>query len=136
MARFAWTYLTIGGVMLAMDIVWLSVMAPRFYRPRIGALMRESFEPVPAILFYLLFVAGLVTFVALPGWDDPNWVTTLGRGALFGLVAFATYDLTNQATLRGWPWLITAIDLVWGMSLCGISATLGVTLARAISGTV
>ncbi len=133
MARFAWTYLTTAIVMLAMDVVWLSVMTSRLYRPRIGFLLREGFDPLAAALFYPLFVAGLVTFVALPAWDGSRWVDTLWRGALFGLVTYGTYDLTNQATLRGWPWLITVADLAWGMTLCGTSATLGIILARSIS---
>jgi uncharacterized membrane protein len=109
------------------------MMAPRLYRPQIGFLLRDGFDPVAALLFYLLFVAGLVTFVALPAWDSPRWTDTLWRGAFFGLVAYATYDLTNQATLRGWPWLITAADLAWGATLCAVSATLGVILARTMS---
>jgi uncharacterized membrane protein len=133
MAHFAWTYLSTALVMLAIDSVWLFVMTSRLYRPQLGALLRDGFDPVAALLFYLLFVGGLVIFVGLPAWDGAPWTDTLWRGGLFGLVAYATYDLTNQATLRGWPWLITVTDLVWGMILCGVSATLGVTLARSLS---
>lgn len=130
MAKFLWTYLTTATVMLALDVVWLSVMAGRLYRPQIGSLMREGFDPVAAVMFYLLFVGGLVVFVGIPALESPTWSVPLWRGALFGLVAYATYDLTNQATLRGWSWLITGADLVWGMTLSGVSATVGVTIAR------
>jgi len=132
MARYAWTYATTALVMLLLDAVWLYVMAGRLYKPQIGSLMREGFDPLAAGLFYLLFVSGLVIFVGVPALESPGWTVPLWRGALFGLVAYATYDLTNQATLRGWSWLITGADLMWGMTLSGISAALGVTIARGV----
>jgi len=132
MARYAWTYATTALVMLLLDAVWLYVMAGRLYKPQIGSLMREGFDPLAAGLFYLLFVSGLVVFVGVPALESPAWTVPLWRGALFGLVAYATYDLTNQATLRGWSWLITGADLVWGMTLSGVSAALGVTIARGV----
>jgi uncharacterized membrane protein len=132
MARYAWTYAATALVMIILDGVWLSLMASRLYRAQIGSLMREGFDPVAAILFYVIFVAGLVVFVGMPTWDTTRWTETLWRGALFGLVTYATYDLTNQATLRGWSWLVTGADLAWGMTLCGVSATLGVVIARAL----
>jgi len=132
MARYAWTYATTALVMLLLDAVWLYVMAGRLYKPQIGSLMREGFDPLAAGLFYLLFVGGLVIFVGVPALESPAWTVPLWRGALFGLVAYATYDLTNQATLRGWSWLITGADLMWGMTLSGISAALGVTIARGV----
>jgi len=132
MSRFAWTYLTTAGVMLAMDAVWLSVMAGRLYRPQLGSLLRDNFDPLAAAIFYLLFVGGLVALVSIPAWEGGRWSAAIGRGALFGLVAYATYDLTNQATMRGWSWLVTAADLAWGTVLSGISAGLGLYLARQI----
>ncbi len=132
MALYASTYLATALVMLVMDAVWLYVMAGRLYRPYIGPLMRDGFDPLAAVIFYVVFVAGIVTFVGVPAWESTRWTTPLWRGALFGLVAYATYDLTNQATLRGWSWLITGADLAWGMTLSGISATLGVGLARIV----
>ena len=132
MARYVWTYMTTALVMLLLDAVWLSVMAGHLYKPRIGSLLREGFDPLAAGLFYVLFVGGLVVFVGVPALENPAWTVPLWRGALFGLVAYATYDLTNQATLRGWSWLITGADLVWGMTLSGISAALGVTIARGV----
>lgn len=130
MARYLWSYAATAVVMLALDAVWLGLMASRLYRPQLGSLVRDNFDPLAAILFYLLFVAGLVFFVSVPAWDSPRWTDPLWRGALFGLVAYATYDLTNQATLRGWSWLVTGADLAWGMTLCGLSAALGLSLAR------
>ncbi len=132
MALYASTYIATALVMLALDSVWLYVMAGRLYRPQIGALLRDGFDPVAAIIFYIVFVAGIVTFVSVPAWDSARWTTPLWRGALFGLVSYATYDLTNQATLRGWSWLVTGADLLWGMTLSGISAALGVVIARSV----
>jgi len=132
MARYVWTYIATALVLLLLDAAWLYVMAGRLYKPQIGSLMREGFDPVAAGLFYLLFVSGLVVFVGVPALESPVLTVPLWRGALFGLVAYATYDLTNQATLRGWSWLITGADLAWGMTLSGVSAALGVTIARGL----
>jgi uncharacterized membrane protein len=131
MARYAWTYIATGIVLLAMDSIWLWLMAGRLYRPQLGPLLRDGFDPAAAIMFYLLFVAGLVVFAGVPSWDSVRWTTPLWRGGLFGLVAYATYDLTNQATLRGWSWLVTGVDLAWGTALSGISTAVGLGLARA-----
>jgi len=131
MARYVWTYVATAVVMLALDSVWLYVMGARLYQPLLGSLMRDDFDPLAAILFYLIFLTGLVTFVGMPAWDSRRWTETLWRGALFGLVAYATYDLTNQATLRGWSWLVTGADLVWGTALSGLSSVLGLVFAKA-----
>jgi uncharacterized membrane protein len=83
--------------------------------------MREGFALPPAVLFYLLYGAALVYFVILPARSTRE---ALQRGAFFGLVAYATYDLTNQATLIGWPWQVTVADLVWGAFVTGTSCAL------------
>lgn len=132
MARFACTYFMTAVVLLAIDSVWLWAMAGRLYRPHIGQLMRENFDPVAAIMFYVLFVFGLVVFASAPSWDSTRWITPVWRGALFGLVAYGTYDLTNQATLRGWSWIVTGADLAWGMVLGGLATALGLGLSRAV----
>lgn len=133
MARFAWTYVGTAVVLLVLDAIWLWFMVGRLYRPHIGPLLRDGFDPVAAIAFYFLFVAGLVVFVGLPAWDDPRWTTPLWRGALFGLVAYGTYDLTNRATLRDWPWIVTGADLVWGAVLCAVASVVGLQFARLVT---
>jgi len=137
MALYASTYIATAFVMLVMDSVWLYVMAGRLYRPQIGALMRDGFDPVAAVLFYLVFVAGIVTFVGVPAWDSARWTTPLWRGALFGLVAYATYDLTNQATLRIWSTRVTILDLCWGAFASALAAVVSYAItawaSRAIS---
>jgi uncharacterized membrane protein len=105
---------------LALDAVWLTLMAELLYRPAIGHLMREGFDLVPAILFYLLYGTGMVVFVILPARRVPQ---ALLRGALFGLVAYGTYDLTNQATMKDWPWMVTLADLAWGTFVTAMACT-------------
>jgi len=84
------------------------------YRPAIGHLLRDGFALAPAAAFYALYIVGVVVFAVLPGQASGRATVAAARGALFGLVAYATYDLTNQATLRDWPWHLTLIDLCWG----------------------
>ena len=119
----------IAGVVsfLALDAVWLVTMAERLYRPAIGHLARDGFDPLPAGAFYVVYLAGVIVFCVLPSRRVRD---ALLRGALFGLVAYATYDLTNQATLRDWPWRVTLADLCWGVVVTGVSAA----FARAVGG--
>jgi len=104
-------------IFFAMDMVWLGVVAKNFYAKHIGFLMKSNVNWAAAILFYLLFIAGLVVFVVVPALDKGLWVRALLLGALFGLITYATYDLTNLATLKDWPLLITVVDLIWGTVL-------------------
>jgi uncharacterized membrane protein len=104
-------------VFFVIDMAWLGVVARNFYRAQLGDLMRSEVNWVAAMIFYLLFIVGLVVFVIGPAVDAGSWMQALGRGALFGLVAYATYDLTNLATLRDWPLTMTIIDLAWGALL-------------------
>ena len=104
-------------IFFAIDMVWLGVAAKNFYDKHIGFLMKANVNWVAAILFYLLFIAGLVAFVVAPAIEKGSWVRALLFGALFGLITYATYDLTNLATLRDWPLVVTVVDLIWGMVL-------------------
>jgi uncharacterized membrane protein len=101
----------------AIDMVWPGLVARTFYKEQLGFLMAPSTNWVAAIVFYLLFILGIVVFVVLPGLEDDSLKTTLLRGALFGLVTYATYDLTNLATLKDWPLLMTVVDMIWGTVL-------------------
>ncbi len=116
---FLIAYAGAAVVFLALDAVWLTLMAQRLYRPSIGHLMRPDFDPLAAALFYAVFFTGLVVFVVLPA---ARLRRALGLGALFGLVTYATYDLTNQATMQGWPWVVTVVDLCWGTFVTAASA--------------
>jgi len=104
-------------VFFAIDIVWLALVAKKFYQQQIGFLMRPNVNWVAAIIFYLLFIAGLVVFVISPAVVKQSWIHALLFGALFGLITYATYDLTNLATMKDWPLLVTIVDLIWGTVL-------------------
>lgn len=115
-------------VFLGIDAIWLGLVAPKFYRTQIGHLMADKANLLAALIFYLLFIAVLVYFVVAPGMSMPMREVIL-RGALFGLVTYATYDLTNLATLRNWPVLVTVVDLLWGTFLSAATSALAVWLA-------
>ena len=104
-------------VFLAIDMLWLGLVAKNFYSRQIGFLMRADVNWIAAIIFYLLFIVGLVLFVISPAMEKQSWLHALLFGALFGLVSYATYDLTNLATIKNWPLLVTIVDLIWGAML-------------------
>ncbi len=104
-------------VFLIIDGVWLGLVARTFYRRHLGFLMAEKPNWVAAGVFYLLYAIGLTVFAVIPGTDAASALEGLWRGALFGLVAYATYDLTNHATVRDWPAIVTGVDLAWGTTL-------------------
>lgn len=106
-------------IFFGMDMVWLGVVAKNFYTRQIGFLMTPKVNWAAAILFYLLFLAGLVVFVISPAVEKGSGSRALAFGALFGLITYATYDLTNLATLKDWPLALTAVDMIWGMVLAG-----------------
>lgn len=110
---------------ILVDLVWLVFIARKLYQTNLGHLMSPSVNWVAALLFYALFIAGLLFFVIHPALAQNSFKQVLIAGAFFGLVTYATYDLTNLATLKDWPVLITVIDLIWGSTLstltCGLS---------------
>lgn len=116
-------YLIALTVFLGIDMIWLTIIAKNFYAKQIGYLMTKNPNFYAALIFYLIFIAGLVFFVVSPAVDKKNWFQVLLTGAFFGLVTYSTYDLTNLATIKDWPLIITIVDLIWGMT---VSATVAV----------
>jgi uncharacterized membrane protein len=102
----------------AMDLLWLGVVARGFYQTHMGHLMKPSVNWAAAAAFYLLFLVGLVVLVVLPAVERQSFAHAVALGALFGLVTYAAYDLTNLATLDGFPLQVALVDLVWGAVLC------------------
>ncbi len=125
-------YLIALPIYIALDLLWIGFLAKGFYQREIGILMKSSPNWWAAIIFYLVFIAGLVLFVLMPAVEKGSWVHVLVFGALFGLVAYATYDLVNLATLKDWPILVTIVDLVWGAVLASSVATLTYFIASKI----
>ncbi len=120
-------------VFFVIDMVWLGLISKNFYAKHIGALLKPDVNWVAAILFYLLFIAGLVVFVIMPAFEKHSWMHALLFGALFGLVCYATYDLTNLAVARDWPVIVTVVDLIWGAVLAGSVATVTYVIAEKLS---
>jgi uncharacterized membrane protein len=112
------------------DMVWLGLVARTFYRKHLGYIMAPATNWVAAVIFYLLFILGILVFVVVPGLQDQSLKTTLLRAALFGLVTYATYDLTNLATVKNWPLLITVVDLAWGTVLSVAVSYVGLIAGR------
>lgn len=115
-------YLATAAVFLAIDILWLGFVAPKLYRQNLGHLMAEKTNFIAAGAFYLLYVAALLVFVINPAIASGSAWQALYMGAFLGLVMYATYDLTNLATLRDWPLKITLIDLAWGSFVTGATS--------------
>jgi uncharacterized membrane protein len=121
-------------VFLVLDAIWLGLIAQPFYQAQIGFLLAKNPNWAAAGVFYLLYVAGLVTLVvepALRAGTPPGWAAL--RGAFFGLIAYATYDLTNLATVDRWPIAITAVDIAWGVALGALTAPAAVWVGRRIA---
>jgi len=117
--------------MLIIDGIWLAVMLKRFYALRLGHLMAAVPKFSAAGLFYLIYAVGLAVLVVLPAMrSGSSLVNVFFIGALLGLVAYGTYDLTNQATLKDWPVLVTVVDLIWGSLMTGSVAAISVLISR------
>jgi len=122
-------YLITLVVFFLVDMVWLGAVAKGFYRRHLGHLLNPTVNWIAAVLFYLLFILGLLIFVIKPALAGGKPLQALVFGALLGLISYATYDLTNLATLKDWPLVVTVVDLIWGSVLGGavsfISALIG-----------
>lgn len=127
-------YLFTGLAFLAADGLWLGLIAKDFYRGQLGELMAPNPSIVAATAFYLLYVAGLVCFAVAPALASGVWITALVNGAVLGLVAYGTYDLTNLAVMRGFPTTLAIADLAWGTVLSAVAATAGYFPTRAVAG--
>lgn len=130
MSRLLIAYATTLITFLAIDALWLTVLMGSTYKSYLGELMLAQPRLGPAALFYLLYTVGLVVFAVMPALRADDWKVAAGLGALLGLVAYATYDLSNLATLRGWPMPLTIIDIAWGTVLSCVAASIGFIVAN------
>ncbi|MGV4792020.1 DUF2177 family protein [Rhizobium sp. F40D2] len=127
-------YLATLIVFVAIDFVWLSTMADRLYRPTLGDMLTPEFRLAPAVAFYLLYAAGLTFLAVKPGLTSGSFAAATVYGAVVGLTAYATYDLTNQSTLKNWSTILTIADLLWGCALSAISAGASVWITQRVVG--
>ena len=124
-------YVTTLVVFVGVDFVWLSRMGDTFYRPAMEGMAMDGFRLGPALVFYLLYAFGVTFFAIQPALTAESWLTAALYGALFGLVGYGVYDLTNQATLKVWPLALTVVDMAWGSFLTGLAALSGYVAGRA-----
>ncbi|MEO8927049.1 MAG: DUF2177 family protein [Caulobacteraceae bacterium] len=123
--RWLAAYVGAGLTLAGLDALWLTATSERLYRPALHSVLINGFRPLPAILFYLVYLVGVVVFAVAPAVRAGSWRKAALMGALFGFFAYATYDLTNQATLIVWATRITLLDLTWGTVLTASGATAG-----------
>ncbi|MEC5218165.1 putative membrane protein [Actimicrobium sp. GrIS 1.19] len=125
MLKYVLAYAATAIAFCALDFAWLTLVAPKFYQAQIGALLLEKPNLLPALLFYALYVAGLVVFCVSPGMQAGQWTRALLLGGLLGLVAYATYDLSNLATLKGWTGTLSLVDISWGVIVSAAASAIG-----------
>lgn len=125
MLKFVAAYIGAGLTFAIIDAVWLTTMTDRLYKPVIGSIMAPRPDMTAAVIFYLISIAGTVFLAIAPALREGEWTRAMINGAVLGFVAYATYDLTNQATLSVWSVKLTIIDIAWGTVLTAASATGG-----------
>ena len=130
MNRYAVLYLATLIILIPIDFLFLGIVAKGFFAAQVGDMLGEI-RPAPAILFYLLYVAGILTFVSGPA--TATWSSALIYGALFGLFCYATFELTSLSLLKHWTWAVVAMDISWGTFVSAVAATLGMIIANAVA---
>lgn len=130
MIKYLFAYLGAGLTFAVIDAVWLTTMVNRLYKPAIGTILAEKPNMVAAVIFYLISIAGTVYLAILPALAVADWRRAAINGGVLGFVAYATYDLTNQATLSVWSTKVTVADIIWGTVLTATSAVGGYFAAR------
>ncbi len=131
-ARYVAAYAGAAAAFAGLDAVWLTLTNATLYRPALHAVLMDGFRPVPAVLFYIIYLVGVIVFAVAPALASGGWSAAARRGAMFGFFAFATYDLTNQATLIVWSTRITLLDLTWGTFVTAAGASAGYWAGRAV----
>ncbi len=115
---------------LLVDLLWLGVIAKSFYRQELALHITDRFNWYAAITFYILFIAGMIFFSVIPAQKFDSWAIVALYGALYGLITYGTYDLTNLATLKNWPVILSFVDIIWGMFLSSLVTIIGVFVYR------
>lgn len=126
-------YVLTVPIFLVIDLVWLGVIAKGFYQNKLGFILSDQVNWPAAIVFYLIFIGGILFFAVRPAIDNNSWAQAVLLGALFGFFTYATYDLTNLATIRNWPLIVAVFDIIWGMCLCTLVSLASFGLAKWLS---
>jgi uncharacterized membrane protein len=117
--------------MIVIDGIWLALMLKPFYTPNMGHLLNDVISIWPAAIFYILYGVALNVFVVLPALrNNTGYLEVLLLGLLFGMVTYGTYDLTNQITLKNWPWIVTVVDIAWGGCLAAAVSLISISMTR------
>lgn len=117
-------------VFFLIDMIWLGSLAKKFYGDNVGHLLSEKVNWKAALLFYIIYIIGILYYSVVPSLEDGNWQSALLLGSTFGFFTYATYDLTNLATLKNWSVKVVLVDIIWGMILCGAVAATSFQLAK------
>jgi len=133
MLRLIAGYLATGLAFALVDAVWLTQVGPKLYRPALDPVLADQFRLGPAIAFYLIYILGVLLLVVLPADREGSWLKATTNGAILGAMAYATFDLTNQATLKVWTTQISVLDIAWGAVLTAAAATAGFFAVRAVT---
>ena len=131
MTKLVTAYLSTALVFLVLDGSFLALAGAKLYLPEIGVLLTHQLRPAPALIFYLIYIAGLIYFAVWPGLKE-GWVKALAAGAILGLVAYGTYDLTNNTVMKVWSTKVTVIDMAWGAFASGAACVAGVLLTQLV----
>ena len=117
-------------VFFVVDMIWLGVVAKGFYRRNLGFILSADVNWAAAVVFYLIYIAGILFFAVRPAVAENSLREAVWLGALFGFFTYATYDLTNMATIKNWPIVVVIVDMLWGVCLCSLVAGVSYTLSR------
>ncbi|MBS1683115.1 MAG: DUF2177 family protein [Bacteroidetes bacterium] len=122
--KLLWIYLIATAIFFAIDMLWIGLIARSFYRERLGYLLAEQPRWAAAIIFYLIYIGGILFFAVVPALRDQAWTVALLNGAVLGLLCYATYDLTNLATVDRFPLVVVVVDIAWGIFLTAAVSTI------------
>jgi uncharacterized membrane protein len=133
MSRYVAAYFAALATLAILDFLWLGFLAKGFIQAQIGPLLLDRPQWTPAVLFYVLYIVGVLIFAVAPGLETGSWTRALMFGALFGFFAYATYDFTNLATLKGWTVPLLVVDVAWGTFVTAAAALAGFHAARLLA---
>jgi len=132
LTMFLKLYVITIPIFFIVDMIWLGLVAKGFYKKYLGFLMRPQVNWTAALIFYFLFIIGIIFFAVQPALQTGSWSKAMIYGALFGFFTYATYDLTNLATIKDWPLIVTVIDIIWGAVLCGIVSLVSYLIGKSL----